>query len=668
MQIMLYEIKKMYIVQKGLLFVLLFALLSICLLLIGDKPANPLLEEQIDQYSIYLDKVKGQLSAESEHYLQAEAHKLNEAKTSLDCLYDDYYDGKIPKQEFIQEQNRLENSLRNQGGFEQIFQQYVFMRENQENRYFVYTNGWDALLAGEAIDFTMLIIILLLVTPVFCQEFENAMGSLTITMKKGGSYQAIYKIVLVYLSITLLCLFSAGLRYAFYSLKYGLPDGDYPIQSLAYFSLSVKNISLKEAFLSISCIRLFGYLSYATMVLFLSVWIKKYALTLFTCSAAIVLPLIGIGNVSAKYLYTGPLGFMIATGYFRGDLLVTDRLTKETTQIFEEITAITLFLLLLFVLVVTVLMLYILLRLRSNHWCGIKRKSGNRICAFVSFCAALFALTGCASSTDYDIYNYTTHRVFQNEKCRFYLDESNVTDIKLVYENLETGLVENFIKTPLQSLSRIEKTIYGRGDSVYYIKYNVNRSEFRDFIDRISIIEVDTRTFSEKIIYEKYIDIDNMLLMGTIPNRNKDLFFLHAVNAFFLDESNIYFIGSTVTRLNRASGKIKQLDIPTNNNIAYDGQRIYFIGDRYEISYFDTKTESYEVIPGVVATRFFLTDGELFFLNRMDEKKLYALNLSDNAVRKVLNKTVLNFYCDDTFIYYQDMEDLKEYKINRSVS
>lgn len=69
MQAMFYEMKKMYIVQKGLIFILLFVFLNVCTLLMWNKPTNQALEENLNQYSAYLDMVNGKLSSESEQYL-----------------------------------------------------------------------------------------------------------------------------------------------------------------------------------------------------------------------------------------------------------------------------------------------------------------------------------------------------------------------------------------------------------------------------------------------------------------------------------------------------------------------------------------------------------------------------------------------------------------------
>lgn len=664
---MVYEIKKMYLHQKGLLFVVMFFLSNIFILIITDRPVNSSFEESRDQYFTYLEKVEGPLSAQTEEFLLDESNTIKDAKINLDQLYDDYYDGNITEDAFTQERDHLEEILQNKDGFERIHEQYIYIRENPDQRYFLYTNGWDGLLSNETLDFLTVIVILLLVTPVFCYEFECSMDLVTLTMKKGGRQQAIHKILLVLVSISLLCLFIFGLRYLFFYFKYGLDHGDYPLQSLSYYSTTGKNVSLMKTFIFTSLIKLIGYLNFSVLILILSICIKRYALTLFTSTAIIMVPYLGMESSTVKYIFTGPLGMMLATGFFRGNLYETDLLTNEENLYFQEIPISTILIVVSIILVVTVFFVFLLIHINSNVWQKQTRKNGKKMTAIsIMLFMILIGMTGCSTriESEYDIYNYHSYTSFQNSKYRFYVDDSDLEHVRLVFEDLESGEVEDFVRTPLQSSIQILRAVYGNDDYVYYIKYNLDKSEFRESIDRISLIKVDTRTFDEKIIYDKNIDITEEFFMGAVSFNKEDSSFLQGINAFFLDENNIYFIGNDIYEVKRNSGKITTLNIPTDGNIAYDGQRIYFISERYQLSYYDTTTKSFVIIPEIIATKFFLADDEILFLNRLDQKKMYAFNLLDSTNRKVLDKTVLDFSCDEKYIYYQG-EDLLEYQMDR---
>ena len=666
---MIYEIKKMFYHQKGFIFVMLFIIASTCMLFMSDKPFDSAVEDDLKQYKTYINQIEGHTSKETELFLTNESKSINEARISLDKLYDQYYNGEIEEIEFSNERNRLETILENQNGFELVYEQYLYVRENSENRYFLYRNGWDGLLSNEGLDFLLILTILLLTVPVFCNEYESSMDSLSLTMKKGGRREAICKVSLVLLTVLLLGLLSFGLRYMFFDIKYGLNNGSFPLQSLTYFSTATKDISLIGAFFCISAMKILGYLSFATIVLFLSVCIKKYALTLFSSTALIIVPFLGFGNSFAKYMLSGSLGLMLGTGFFRGSVYKTDRLTDEVIQIFQEIPVKGIVTLVCVMLFVILTMIFILMYLRSNMWI-IKRSSRKHsaLSIMLIFCLLIPSLTGCTNdktNQDRTAYNLHQSMSYENENYKCYVDETDLDNRHLVVEDKKTGAIQDLVRTPLQSSFQVVDAVYGNGHYLYYIKQSLNKSELKEYIDRVSIVEVDTRTFSERIIYEKNVEFDGEWFMGTVPFNNDDLLFLHVASAFFIDDDRgyAYVAADDIYQIDLLSGKISKLNIPLNSNVAFDGERIYYIGNRYQLSYYDTIKSEYGTIADTITTKFFLTDNELFFLNRLDGKKLYSMNLKTSLSKKVLDKTALDFHCVENILYYKDIDDLQEYSV-----
>jgi len=672
METMIYEIKKMFQHQKGLIIVILFVAFSVGMLLGNEKPTSLAVEDSKGQYMTYIEQVQGRLSENTEQFLASEYNRINEAQIAIDKLYDSYYNGKLSESEFIPERDRLESILVNRDGFELVYDQYIYVRENPDNRNFLYRNGWDGLLSNDSFDFLLVLTILLLVTPVFCHEFESSMDSLSLTMRKGGKSEAACKVFLVLLTVLILGLLSIVLRYLYFDIKYGLENGSFPLQSLLYFSTATKNVSLMETFLIVSSMKILGYLSFAIVVLFLSVCIKKYALTLFASTALIIVPFLGLGTSVAKYTLSGPLGLMLGTGFFRGSVFKADRFTDEVMQVFHEIATNTAMLVAFVTVLVSLVMIYAIFHQRSSVWSLNKTPNRHRAVSIILvICISMVCHTGCASNSGEQrsvVYNSRFSTSYENEQYSFYVDESDLDNRRLVFEDKETGEVHDLVRTPLQSSFRVALTIYGNSPYVYYIKHGLNKSEFREYIDWVSIIEVDTRTFSERVIYERNIDFNRELLMGAVPLNNDDLLFLHVADAFFIDadNSNAFFITDAVYQVDLNTGKITTLNIPTNSNIAFDGERIYYIGNRYRLSFYDINTKEYGVIPDLITTKFFLTENEILYLNRLDQNKLYAINMETLLSSKVLDKTVLDFHGNSNFIYYQDAGDLQDYTYERN--
>lgn len=673
-----YEIKKMFFHQKGLLLIGLFFFCSVVTLIVFDTPKNPDVEMNASQYAYYLNQVAGPHSDETEQLLTNESKQITDARVALEKAYDDYYDGNISKDKLLTVSGPLEGILNNERGFKLIFDQYTYIRENPDNRYFLSTNGWDGLLSIDRLDLLFLLLLLVLVTPVFCSEYTSEMDSLHLTMRKGTRGHAASKVALVLITVIVLSLLTALLRYGFFHIKYGLEHGNYPLQSLAYFGTSTKNISLLSTFVLITMIKIVGNLYFAMLIMLISVWTKKYALTLFSSTAVILLPYYGFNTESAKYLFPGPLGFMISTGFFKGREHEYNIITEQMDVIFEEISMLSIILLLVISLCISIGAFIIILVRHTNVWGTRKRRQwiqSSRM--MLVLCMIVASLAGCHFNDEAekgDIYNTASRHSFENERYRIFFDETDLDDRKLLFEDKQTGEINNFIRNPIQSLTKIEEPIYGNGSLVYYMKWDVEKSGFRDLEepDRLSIIEVDTTSFDEKIIFERNINTEKNSFLGLHTLETADSLSFWMIPYFFLDKANIYFIdegNQMIRQVNKRTGKTTVTNsspLSSDVSVAFDGRNIYYLTQKYQIVKYDTKKGEETVLPDIITTYFMLTDTELLYVNRKDQYKIYALDLENGTTRKITDKSVWDgFTYDDQHIYYESRQN-KEYRIDRN--
>lgn len=666
MSLWVHEMRKMFFYQKGLLFIGLYFFLSTAALVVFDRPANPDLELNAQEYSFYLDQVRGPSSEATERFLTSESIRLSDANIALRKAYDDYYDGGISEDEFLARSRPLEDIVQNERGFNLVFEQYSYIREQPDNRYFLYTNGWDGLLSNDSLDLFLLLLLLLLVTPVFCYEFESKMDTLILTVKKGTRVQAITKISLVLATIVVICLLTAGIRYGFYHFKYGLDYGSYPLQSLSYFGTSTKPMTLYGTFLWMTACKLFGHLTFAMLIMFAAVCIKKYALTLFFSTAVVLLPYFGFSLASSKYYLPGPLGFMISTGFFRGNEYQYNIYTEQKDIVFQEVSNPAWIWFFAITLCMSIGMFIVILLRHTNVWGARKRNARlQAVTLTLILCAAVSVVSGCAShdnTGNYDIYNSTSKRSFENERYRFYADET------ILFEDKATGETRNLIRNPMQSSVQVRNVIYGNGSLVYYMKYDFDKSKLRETVDRFSIIKVDTESFTESIVFEKNLNADRDGFLGLNKANVSDSLSFITAESFFLDEQSIYLIGEgEIRRVDRLTGNMSVIvRSRVLSSVAFDGRNIYYVNDKSEVAQYDTKTDVETVIPDIITNYFVLTDSELLYLNRKDQQKIYALNLSDFSTRKITDKSALYFTSNGTHIIYESKLDLKKYRIDRN--
>nr|WP_275444067.1 DUF5050 domain-containing protein [Lysinibacillus fusiformis] len=664
--------KKMFIHNKGLLFIGLYLVLKIVGLIVFDTPLNKDIEMNSSQYFHYLNQVNGPYSKEIAEFFSNQSNEIENANIAIEKAYNNYYDGNITEEELKTVTKPLEKIVQNESGFKVIFDQFMYIREKPEERYFLYTNGWDGLLSSDNLDVLFLLLILGLVTPAFCYEYENKMEHLVLSVKKGTKFHALSKIVLVLITVTVLCIISSCLSYGFYQFKYGLNNGNYPLQSLSYFSNSSKIITLFVAFLLLNFMKIFGNLCFAMLIMFVSVCIKKYAFTLFASTAIIILPYYGFNLESSKYYLPGPLGFILSTGFFRGNEYEYNPFTDKMDLTFQEISTTSWSILFVISLCISIGMFITIIHKHTNNWCIKKRSNWFRKFGLITpiLWFLVTSLSGCIPNDDKgttSIYNFSSRQSYENEQYRFYLDEKDLKNIRFLFEDKKTGEIRNFIRNPMQALTTVGNSIYGKDHFVYYMKYDYEKSEFREKIDRFSIIEVNTKNFEEKNIFEKNINQDHGDFFNVQKRVNNDFLTFKAINSFFLDEQNIYLIGQNeIKRVSKLTGKISVIiRFPVLRSVAFDGRNIYYINEKYQVAKYDTKLDSEIIIQDIVTKYFVLTEKELLYLNRKDQQKVYSMNLNSLTSRKIIDKSVLNFTCDDQYIFYESETNLKKYRIDR---
>ena len=206
------------------------------------------------------------------------------------------------------------------------------------------------------------------------------MDTLILTAREGRK-SALYKLLIMIAVVLFLSLSISLIEYGFYRFKYGLPDGDYPIQSIRYFADSSKSMSLLEGYVSIGLLRIFGGVFLTIFLMFISVLAKKYAVTLLTGAVSVIIPYIGLSKTSI-YRLPLPLPFLLGTDFFAGNIVMSDALTGDEKIIFAEVGTVTLLTLLFVSVLLCTLSVVWILRRNSNRWL-MKSRQKKRGAAFV---------------------------------------------------------------------------------------------------------------------------------------------------------------------------------------------------------------------------------------------------------------------------------------------
>ena len=649
MQIVLYEWKKIFINQRGWLVILVALMLKMGYLLIVDTPEYVEVEQYRNDYMYYMQNVNGKLSDEKTHYIEAIASQSAAVKDIISQTYLDFYAGNISEKECNLKVEELSGIAKRSQGMNALYEQYLYVRQQPENRYMMYPNGWAALLQEDELDFFFLTALLILIIQLVCNEYVCKMDCLVLTTLKGSKNFGIKKeLMALFLALALNLFFNIE-HFIFCEVKYGLSDAGYPIQSLECFSECPYSINLGQAFLALMVLRMFGSIFLATLVCFVATWTRKYAVSCLLVLCIVVIPYIAL-NDSLQYRLPLPLGFLRAVGYFFGNEVVLDSVTGKETTVFFQITQLQLIgICIISFLEIFMCCIYIWYKSRNKVLC---LKGKNYVLLFIGI-SSISLLTGCGSvDTLQEVnmpYNSISSDFYQDNEClvKTTRNEENVE----VWMQGENDELVNIIRSPFGTEFINQDCIYCLERNIYYMSsYTEDDSNIRLYNragkTTMYILEVLMDSMEENCIFE------------VSYQKNSEWSFLNNVRAFFLNKQNIWFITeNTIWQVDLFTYKKEMLNIPVAGNIAYDGQRIYFVDDTMRLSYYDIQTGLIDVIDDIATKDYVLTQKGIYFSNLRDNHYLYFRSADRNITQLIAAEEITSIGIEGVLLKYYAFGD-----------
>lgn len=641
MRIFGFELKKLLFHQWGTAIILFYLLAQLGLLL-GQEPTNQDALLYREEYYHYLDYVSGSYTQEKAEFLETEATRITEAKANLRTLYQQYYIGSVTEDELQSEAQRYQDVLRYENGFDVIYDQYLYICEGKENRCFLDTNGWDGLLSEQILDLPLVLAVLLLSTPVFCREYACGMDQLALATRNGRKNYVWHKVLMTLAVISVLCLAGAILRYCFCAVRYGLPHGNYTLQSIGTFGNSKKMLSLLQAFFFLTACRVGGALFLSLTVLATATLCRQYALTALLPSAMVLLPWLGLPE-RLQYSAPFPLPFLLGVGLLQGDKTETDALTGETVMLFQEVDFSKIIWLIMLSMGICLTLMGVIYR---QHRTALSMRRQKLCNITVLLLLMVPALAGCSSSEPKIgavCFNSHTANTYDYKSYHLYAEDS-----MLWVENMDTGETTELIRDPLMNAGqgRIGKNLFGDRNCVYYILIHTETTAGKlsdqtgaGAVSCFSVVQVNLDTFEECVIYEKQqintvfgINIDDGILTETA----------YQPCAFFLSDGKLFVLYDGLRCIDLHTGETTILEIPTNSNVAFDGRYIYYVDDRCALCKYNP--DDGELIRwSDIAVHDFCLDGDtLYYIDMRQGSQLYAMSTDGVDCGLVLGKRLLS--------------------------
>lgn len=660
----LFELKKMMYYRKGIWCIVLFVAASLLSLAVTVQPQNLDMEQYWDGYVYYLEQVAGPYSSEKAAYIENEAQKIAEESKLREELMDSYYDGEISLHEFELQFSERETILQYQQGFEVLYDQYLYVCENPENRFFLPTNGWSGLFEQNVFPFLLFLLILILIVPIFCSEIGNQMDALICTTREGKKTVFSQMMLAGGISV-LLCLLDGIVRFLFFAIKYGLPCGDAPLQSVSYFGDYAGEVSLMEGYWNMVLLRCVGGFTLAVFILFLSVLVRKYALTLLITASVALLPYLALTSNEIHH-FPHPLAFLMPLDFFKGTVISSDPMTGEEVTVFQEVSRTELYFMTIVLICIAVGLLFWIRKRTANQW-NRSRKISCSLLPCLLLCTFVFSGCGSVSGMDAGSTAYNTSVISSISGHEMVLDEQNRPS-HLRHLKDESTIILNRSPFAESANEGTIQSVFCQGNDVYCLQTRtesyIDRVGFyNSTVDLVSITKLDTQTLEETVVWEQIISTGRAVL-GIEYSVQGRWEFLNKYHTFFLNQDSIFFVCNTnIRKVDRKTNKVSIIDIPANENIAFDGTNIYYLDSFSVLMRYNTFSDEAIEITGIIAEDFFLTEESIFFVNRQDDNKIYSCDFNGDNVQKVADVSARSLTVDHQFIRYIDMANGEQFQI-----
>lgn len=596
-----YEWKKLLFKRRGLALIAAF-LAAQALLLLFLRPYDEVLERNRAVYENYLAQVEGPLTAEKRAYLETEMERLNSIHQELEQLKLDYYSGTVSEEDYRLGFDRLQPEDAKYTGFSKLYSQYIYVRESPD-RSFLYTGGWETLLTDWEPDYLMLMLLILLLTPIFCEEYTCNMDDILRTQKHSARYHVGVKLTVALCLTGALTAAVQTMELVFCAVRFGLPDGSYSLQSVMSFGSSPWKLSLWEAFWVQFGLKELGYLYCAVLILFLSVLLEKFSLTLMASVALLPLPFLTL-EPSAFLTVPGPWVLTIGSICLRDGQLPS-------------------------LIVVGLLMIGMILFLHqksSNH----QLRQRFLPCAILIL---LPILAGCTNEPSPVIWNRSESNTYETERYSIRMDYDGAT-----LTDLTDGTQVDF---PLDSAANVTITcgssIFGRGDTVWYLRTTTHQpyAGWDTIHTDCDLVKLDLTTMQESVVYQW--NEDQTWFFGLLDRESMapnsylfELLFVHGDKVYYLDSME-YAVMSMDLLTGHTNVVLSSLN---SQDLAYDGENLYYLDSYNRLVIHNLNSGTKQAIDEVVANEFLLTPDGIYFQNRRDDSIVYYWNYAENSVQK----------------------------------
>lgn len=502
---LLVEMKKIFLHQKGLLILLLSLSAYVVLSLCNGYDSSYVLEQNQNAYHSYMEHWKGAITKEKAQEMEDEYSIVNRTDNGKKAV------------------------------FMTLYNQYYYAKEDITHRYLMDERGWNTLLTHDGLNFMLVLCLLALFVPVFCGEYQCGMNQILRSCRNGRNRLACIKLFTMIIVAVCTAVLFQMIQLLVVSRLVGLDGYSYPLQSISFFEHSPYVVTIGQAYAIVFFCRLIGAAWFAVLIALLSNLFRHVVLTAFAGITVSVLPHL-IGNNFIKYILPLPAGPLAGAGYIWGKITeptYDEKWNLINSVIFRGVTPMELGILMTVFLAVLGILFYASLRC----YVGRRKRRMPHSAVAILLLFVVTMLTGCTpqKTSEKDFHHNLLSDAAQGENTNYSVTLNRVKN-KIYAKEKKSGKTILLNRSPFPTDKSIS-SIFVDKSACYYAAQGYAGMGFE-------IYRIDLKSFSEQLYFSSILN-NTATFWGLHQHdltEEEILADSGAIASFAVDESYIYYV------------------------------------------------------------------------------------------------------------------------------
>lgn len=350
MKLILSELYKLFVKRSFVVVLILLIVFDIVSFCVSLENRIDLDADSVEIYKTYMIKYSGELTDDKISLIEAEIEERYYNETLKEELAIRFVRNEITVEEYKAELADLKEKMKGTDGFNRFINAYYDALDN--GQYLADSTVWDVLIGNGGIDFTMVIVIILMIIALTVYDEEIGINRLKFSAKNGKSQLISVQIGISCLLSILIPILIFASRFFIAKVFFGLDGFDNPLNTAEIFEFTPWELPLLSAYVYLSIIKTAGYVYLALLTMLMGQILKSSLYTMFLSLVTAYIPGYVLSSVWERYLIPIPSSLLTAVGYFsateKGSLdvaengeIIINTFSIEQLQVFFSVVLVT---------------------------------------------------------------------------------------------------------------------------------------------------------------------------------------------------------------------------------------------------------------------------------------------------------------------------------------